>query len=44
MDAELATDIIEDLTLNKLNRVKKFSLEAFFYRRELAKIASLPII
>lgn len=44
MDAELATDIIEDLTLNKLNRVKKFSLEAFFYCRELAKLASLPIV
>ena len=38
MDAELTTALIEDQSLNKLNRVKKISLEAFFYCRELEKL------
>ena len=39
MDAELAAALIEDQTLNKLNRIKKISLEAFFYCRELELLA-----
>ena len=35
MDAELAAALIEDHSLNKLNRIKIISLEAFFYCREL---------
>ena len=35
MDTELAAALIEDQTLNKLNRIKKISLEAFFYCRQL---------
>ena len=38
MDAELAAALIEDQSLNKLNRIKKISLEAFFYCRELEKL------
>ena len=30
--------LIEDQSLNKLNRIKKISLEAFFYCRELEKL------
>ena len=37
MDTELAAALIEDQSLNKLNRIKKISLEAFFYCRELEK-------
>ena len=39
MDAELTAALIEDQSLNKLNRIKKISLEAFFYCRELEKLA-----
>ena len=39
MDAELAAALIEDQSLNKLNRIKKISLEAFFYCRELELLA-----
>ena len=38
MDTELAAVLIEDQSLNKLNRIKKISLEAFFYCRELEKL------
>ena len=38
MDTELAAALIEDQSLNKLNRIKKISLEAFFYCRELEKL------
>ena len=34
-DAALATEVIEDQTLNKLNRLKKVNTEAFFYCRRL---------
>ena len=34
-DAVLSTEIIEDQTLNKLNRLKKVNTEAFFYCRRL---------
>ena len=39
MDAELAAALIEDQSLNKLNRIKKISLEAFFYCRQLELLA-----
>ncbi|MBR5678384.1 MAG: nucleotidyl transferase AbiEii/AbiGii toxin family protein [Paludibacteraceae bacterium] len=35
MDGELASTLIEDQSLNKLNRIKKISLEAFFYCLQL---------
>lgn len=38
MDTDLAAALIEDQSLNKLNRIKKISLEAFFYCRELEKL------
>ena len=38
MDAELAADLIKDQTLNKLNRIKKISLEAFFYCCQLEQL------
>ena len=39
MDTELAAALIEDQSLNKLNRIKKISLEAFFYCRQLELLA-----
>jgi hypothetical protein len=39
MDTELAAALIEDESLNKLNRIKKISLEAFFYCRQLERLA-----
>lgn len=39
MDTELAVALIEDQSLNKLNRIKKISLEAFFYCRQLERLA-----
>jgi len=39
MDTELAAALIEDQSLNKLNRIKKISLEAFFYCRQLECLA-----
>ena len=39
IDTELAAALIEDQALNKLNRIKKISLEAFFYCRELELLA-----
>lgn len=39
MDTELAAALIEDQSLNKLNRIKKISLEAFFYCRQLEMLA-----
>lgn len=39
MDEELATALIQNQHLNKLNRIKKISLEAFFYLLEIEKIA-----
>ena len=38
MDTELAAALIEDHTLNKLNRIKKISLEAFFYCRQIEQL------
>lgn len=38
IDTDLAAALIEDQSLNKLNRIKKISLEAFFYCRELEKL------
>ena len=37
-DAVLATEIIEDQALNKLNRLKKVNIEAFFYARRLEEL------
>lgn len=37
-DAALATEVIEDQTLNKLNRLKKVNTEAFFYCRRLEEL------
>ena len=34
-----ATALIQNQHLNKLNRIKKISLEAFFYLLEIEKIA-----
>lgn len=39
MDSALIPQSIEDLPLNKLNRIKKISLEAFFYFLEIEKMA-----
>lgn len=38
MDTSLASEIIEDQTLNKLNRLKKVNTEAFFYCRRLEEL------
>lgn len=38
MDTELAAALIEDQGLNKLNRIKKISLEAFFYCLQLEQL------
>lgn len=38
MDTELAAAIIEDQSLNKLNRIKKISLEAFYYCLQLEQL------
>ena len=38
MDTELTAALIEDQSLNKLNRIKKISLEAFFYSRLLEQL------
>lgn len=35
MDETLIPQTIEDLSLNKLNRIKKISLEAFFYLKQI---------
>lgn len=40
MDEELAGALIQDQSLNKLNRTKKISLEAFFYFLEIEKMAA----
>ena len=37
-DAALAAEVIEDQTLNKLNRLKKVNTEAFFYCRRLEEL------
>ncbi len=37
-DASLASEIIEDQTLNKLNRLKKVNIEAFFYCKRLEEL------
>ena len=39
IDTELAAALIEDQSMNKLNRVKKISLEAFFYCCQLEQLA-----
>ena len=39
MNEELAGTLIQNLQLNKLNRIKKISLEAFFYLLEIEKMA-----
>ena len=39
MNEELAATLIENQELNKLNRIKKISLEAFFYLLEIEKMA-----
>lgn len=39
MDEELAGILIHNQSLNKLNRIKKISLEAFFYFLEIAKMS-----
>lgn len=39
MDDQLAGTLIEDPMLNKLNRIKKISLEAFFYCRQIELLA-----
>jgi hypothetical protein len=39
MDDELAGALIQNQSLNKLNRIKKISLEAFFYFLEIEKMA-----
>ena len=38
MDAALIPQSIEDLFLNKLNRIKKISLEAFFYLKQVENL------
>ena len=38
MNEELAGTLIQNLQLNKLNRIKKISLEAFFYLLEIEKM------
>ncbi len=38
MDTELAAALIEDQSLNKLNRIKKISLEAFYYCLQLEQL------
>ena len=39
MDDELAGALIQNQSLNKLNRIKKISLEAFFYFLEIERMA-----
>ena len=39
MNEELAATLIENQELNKLNRIKRISLEAFFYLLEIEKMA-----
>ena len=39
MDDELAGALIQNQSLNRLNRIKKISLEAFFYFLEIEKMA-----
>lgn len=38
MDAALAAALIEDQDMNKLNRLKKVNIEAFFYCLQLAQL------
>lgn len=38
MNNELAVTFIRNQDLNKLNRIKKISLEAFFYLLEIEKM------
>lgn len=38
MDTDLAAALIEDQSLNKLNRIKKISLEAFYYCLQLEQL------
>lgn len=38
MDSALIPQSIEDLSLNKLNRIKKISLEAFFYLKQVENL------
>ncbi|MBQ2006363.1 MAG: hypothetical protein II205_02255, partial [Bacteroidales bacterium] len=42
MDDELAGALIQNQNLNKLNRIKKISLEAFFYLLEIERMADRP--
>ena len=39
MNEELTATLIENQEFNKLNRIKKISLEAFFYLLEIEKMA-----
>ena len=39
LDEELAASLIQNQDLNKLNQIKKISLEAFFYLLEVEKMA-----
>lgn len=38
MNKELSTKLIQDTSLNKLNRIKKINIEAFFYLLEIEKM------
>ena len=40
-DMDLATATIEELSLNKLNRIKKINTEAFFYCLQLEHLNKL---
>lgn len=41
MDESLIAETIQDQTLNKMNRIKKISLEAFFYCRQIEELNKL---
>ena len=43
MDTALIDSLIQDQSLNKLNRTKKISLEAFFYFLEIEKMARVQV-
>ena len=38
MNTELSEKLIQDISLNKLNRIKKINIEAFFYLLEIEKM------
>lgn len=38
MNTELSEKLIQDISLNKLNRIKKVNIEAFFYLLEIEKM------